>query len=310
MQANAGNLSSRRVSTLSNSSYSTENTHKLSSDFLLSSPNAGLFKRKRKLMDQNNKASDQFIQRINKHEEKLLCKQNSRLSESTEDESDERPTVYSNNKLSSIKNSDQLLSHSGCSSLSSKSSTCSTSSSSSLSLSSDSSMTELCSKSLIFAPKVLYTYKERLFRKSLSEKKSKEKAEKNRANIHYIFSPRYIPKNKISTIRNGSTQMPGSKTNIAEATIYNDSFLAVQGETPLPVKSNLNPSKVLDDIIENQTKSNSRLHKSVSNENSLNESKLNGSNLRRRKLFDPKTHDIDQAFDSSHQVSELSNVFF
>ena len=299
LQANVGNLSSRRVSTISNNS----------SDFLLSSPNAGLFKRKRKLMDQNNKASDQFIQRINKHEEKRLSKQNSRLSESTEDDCVDMSNTYSKtNKPASLKLTDQSLNNYACSSLSSKSSTCSSSSaasSSSFSMSSDSSMNELCSKSLIFAPKILYNYKERLFRKSLSEKKSKEKAEKNRANIHYIFSPRYIPKNKHLAVRNGSTQTPASKTNIVEATLYNDSFIAAQGDTPLLVKSNLNPSKVLDEIIENQSKSN-RLHNNASNENTANDSQLNGSLLRRRKLFDPKTFDVDQAFDSSHhQVCKI-----
>jgi hypothetical protein len=300
MQSNAGNVYGRRVSTLSNSSYSTETI--VSPDYLLNSPNAGLFKRKRKLMDQNNKASDQFIQRINKHDEKRVSKQNSRVSESTEDESDERSTTYS----MSHKKSEQL-NKSG--SLSSKSSTCSTSSStssSSLSFSSsDSSMNmgDVCSKSLIFAPKVIYAYKERLFRKSLSEKKSKERADKNRVNIHHIFSPRYIPKTKKpTTVLKGSTQTPGSKTNIVEASIYTDSFLAAQNDTPLAVRPSVNPSKVLDEIIDNQTKSNGRLNKSVSNDSSLNSSKLNGSNLRRRKLFDPRTHDIDQAFDSNHQV--------
>jgi len=301
MQSNAGNVYGRRVSTLSNSSYSTETI--VSPDYLLNSPNTGLFKRKRKLMDQNNKASDQFIQRINKHDEKRVSKQNSRVSESTEDDSDERSTACS----MSNKKSEQLLNKSG--SLSSKSSTCSTSSStssSSLSFSSSESslnMSDVCSKSLIFAPKVIYTYKERLFRKSLSEKKSKDKADKNRANIHHIFSPRYIPKTKKpTTALKDSTQTPGSKTNIVEASIYTDSFIAAQNDTPLAVRPSVNPSKVLDEIIDNQTKSNGRLNKSVSNDSSLDSSKLNGSNLRRRKLFDPRTHDIDQAFDSNHQV--------
>ena len=193
LQLNAANLYVRRGSNLSNSSYSTESssvngTH-LSPDYSFS-PRTSLMKRKRKLMEKNNKACDQFIQRINKHEEKQLTKQISganKLSDSSGDEedSDEQIKVHAKNKLSHLKLKDHLLDTSlGCSSISSKS----TSSSSSISLTSESSsLTDVCSKSLIFAPKELYKFKEKLFKKSLSEKRSKKKQSVNQQVVYIRY---------------------------------------------------------------------------------------------------------------------------
>ena len=81
---------------------------------------------------------------------------------------------------------------------------------------------------------------------------------------------------------------------ISETIITNTQSKTPDLESPAINKSNLNPSKVLDEIIDNQTKSGT----SQINESSLNESKKSGTgNQRRRRLFNPTTHNYDQSFD-------------
>ena len=321
----AGSVYARRGSNYSISSYSTEssshtgNTH-LSPEY--SSSSSVLMKRKRKLMEKNNKACDHFIKHISKHDERLKHQtqqqqqqqQPKKQSESTEEEEEDesqQQDKYSA-KTSKLKNGLKAVTSQAAhttldtslgSSISSKSTT--STSSSSISLSSEASLTDVCSKSLIFAPKSLYTYKERLFKKSLSEQKVKEKTDRRTTNVHSIFSPRFSTTHK--KVAANETVAPVCKQLTVATNVEPEAAALAAVMSPAVVRSSLNPSKVMDEIIDNQAKS-SVGTLSISHDSSANESRLGSSNSRRRRLFDPNTHNYDQAFDSVCQVSNGSKL--
>jgi hypothetical protein len=268
LHINTSNNYVRRLSTYSMSSYSTESSN-LSLDYSLSSPNSSIYKKKRKLMEKDNRACQKFNDKSNE----------------TEDESEDQEIASARNKPDHM-----LLNNSGYSSIASSSSSSSSSVSSSSSYSNPSflDVTDVCSKSLIFAPNQVYKYKERLFKKSLSEKKqpSRERIDNKQkpSSIQSIFSPRLSKKQK--------TQSLQSKAKIVvEDTIFDSSFVAT-------FKSN--PSKVCDEIVERQTNL-------IDETTSPNELKLNGSGPRRRRLFNPHTQNIEQLMNSDCEESNNEN---
>ena len=238
------------------------------------SPNK--FKRKRKLI--KNQVADDILQQ-------------------KDDDSPE--------KLNDNKNLNGSMNSSASTSSRSRSSSSSSSISSYMSL--DSSITEVCSKSLIFAPKSYYMYKERLFKKSCSERKppptSKFARPISTNPISQIFSPRSTSKsnNHVKSLFKNNQKHSSSLTNMPPPNQKDANSIEQQQQNNANLASN-----VLDKLINiedtNRLKKNVSLFNSFSSPNfstSPNSKQTNNhtNSSRRKRLFNPNTFNIDTAFD-------------
>jgi hypothetical protein len=289
---NGSRLASRRESTYSSSSdgsnYTTNLTAVSSLTSLIGSPST--IKRKRKLMEKDNKACDQFNRvhaKLSTPAKSKLCGLVEDLNEDTDDEGD----------AASLKSS-LLNSHAKKGVLeTSLNSSSRSSSSSSLSMSPSSpsvaSLTDFASKSLIFAPKQFYSYKEKLFKKSFSEHKKAGARHKKLSNL-------FQPKSKQLGADSASSETPVKRPTPfgMEASLVNDANKSFN-------LTRLN-SNVLDNLIyldrESSAKKVAYSAEKLAHESELNES-LSHKN-RRRRLFNPTTQNVDQAFDAADQSED------
>ena len=299
---NSSRLVSRRESTYSSSSdgsnYTTNLTAVSSLTSLIGSPST--IKRKRKLMEKDNKACDRFNRvhaKLSTPVKSKLCGLVEDLNEDTDDEGDE----------ASVKSS-LLNSHAKKGVLeTSLNSSSRSSSSSSLSMSpsspSVSSLTDFASKSLIFAPKQFYSYKEKLFKKSFSEHKKTGAQNGSHKKMCNLFQPKSKQASKLTDSTasdSASLETPVKKPKPfgMEASLVNDANKSFN-------LTRLN-SNVLDNLIyldrESSAKKVPYSAEKLGHESELNESLSNKN--RRRRLFNPTTQNVDQAFDLVDQTED------
>lgn len=236
------------------------------------SPSQNNFKRKRKLMDVFNRVSKDLYE--------------------------DAPCANNNNN-------NESLNSSSISSSRSRSSSSSSSFSSSMSVDTCyTDITEVCSKSLIFAPKSVLMYKERRFKKSLSEKKPTADSlfVKPKTNlITQIFSPRSQHTSLKSKALFKNSKAPQSTVNVSEASKLSNHNIESKKTHSTDLTSN-----VLDKIISldkniklnvNGTSFHNRSptlsqHTNVDQSDNSIEGKK-----RRKKLYHPQTFNVDTGFE-------------